>query len=61
MTLNESKCYNCNNPVAYDDISMSRENPSLAEIMDYASLARMLKMGVFQDRIIGEDKSEKGA
>ena len=40
---------------------MSRENPSLAEIMDYASLARMLKMGVFQDRIIGEDKSEKGA
>lgn len=37
---------------------MSRENPSLAEIMDYAALARMLKIGVFQDRLPGNYGSE---
>ena len=55
VTLNNSICHNCNYPATYDDISGSRELPSVQPVLDYAALARQLKMGYFQGKIIGDD------
>lgn len=62
LMLNSGRniCFNCRQPVSYDNIDVSRENPSVNIAFDYAGLARMLRKGVFQNRVFGDTKIRDG-